>query len=151
MEIFEIKPGLFQSTALDETLPSMHVIIDLEGFRLDVFPPTMKLPTYLYWHILDMPWMPNTDQLWNVARFGFNEWKAGKKVLVHCTQGKNRSGLVNGCILWLNGMSGEEAVKLIQTKRPGALFNPVFKKYLVDLGYCQRYRINFKQGEAKNG
>ncbi len=140
MEIFEIETGLYQSTKIDEfsaVLP-MEVVIDLEG-GFDNF--SIFHPVYLYWHIFDVPFMPNTDQLWNVARFGFNEWKAGKKVLVHCTQGKNRSGLVNGCILWLNGMNGEEAVKLIQTKRPGALFNPVFKNYLVNLG------TRFRRGE----
>lgn len=133
MEVFEIKPRLFQSTAIDDPLEvwNFNLVVDLEGGFDRFFPMT---PTYLYWHIFDIPVVPDTEQLWNVARFAFNAWKGGMKVLVHCTQGKNRSGLVNGCILWLDGMKGEDAVALIRMKRPGALFNPVFVKYLEELG-----------------
>lgn len=135
MEIFEIKPSLFQSTKVDDRMAIVNhkidLVIDLEGGFDDLFTWTMQ--SYLYWHILDMPWMPEIDNLWNVARYGFNAWKAGQKVLVHCTAGRNRSGLVNGCILWLDGMSGIEAVKLIQEKRPGALVNTVFRNYLENL------------------
>jgi hypothetical protein len=130
MEIFEIKPNLFQSTKVDDPLAvlGMDTIIDLEGGFDKLY--DLALHSYLYWHFFDMPWMPDLEELWNVTRFGFNQWKKGDKVLVHCTAGRNRSGLVNGCILWLDGMSGIEAVKLIQEKRPGALVNPVFRNYL---------------------
>jgi hypothetical protein len=137
MEIFEIKPNLFQSTKIDSKVEiacrGIDVVIDLEGGFDDLF--TWSMQSYLYWHILDMPWLPDKYILWNVARYGFNAWKADKdnKVLVHCSMGRNRSGLVNGCILWLDGMSGADAVKLIQEKRPGALTNPVFKNYLENL------------------
>jgi protein-tyrosine phosphatase len=135
MEIFEIQPNLFQSTKIDDawgvTGRDIKTVIDLEGGFDKIF--TAVLDSYLYWHIFDMPWLPDLENLWNVARYGFNAWKADQKVLVHCSMGRNRSGLVNGCILWLDGMSGVEAVKLIQEKRPGALVNPVFKHYLENL------------------
>lgn len=58
-----------------------------------------------------------------------------KKVLVTCAVGKNRSGLVTGLILHdLYGLSGDEAVTVIQAKRPGALSNDSFAEFLRDLG-----------------
>jgi protein-tyrosine phosphatase len=133
MEIFEIKPNLFQSTKIDDpnAVKEMDTVIDLEGGFDTLY--ELNIKSYLYWHILDMPWLPDERNLWNVARYGFNAWKAGQTVLVHCSMGRNRSGLVNGCILWLDEMSGIEAVKLIQKKRPGALVNPVFRNYLENL------------------
>lgn len=133
MEIFEIQPNLFQSTKIDDpnAVKDMDTVIDLEGGFDTLY--TMVIKSYLYWPILDLPWMPEVDNLWNVARYGFNAWKADQKVLVHCSMGRNRSGLVNGCILWLDGISGVDAVKLIQEKRVGALVNSVFKHYLENL------------------
>ena len=136
MKIFEIEPGLFQSTKIDDpnqlSIVGIEVVIDLEG-GFDNEDIAFYLHQYVYWHILDLPFLPNREDLWRVARFGYDAWKFGKRVLVHCTMGRNRSGLINGCILWLNGMTGEDAVRLIQEKRPGALSNPVFASYLKTL------------------
>ena len=135
MEIFEIKPNLFQGTKIDHAIEiiehKIDTIIDLEGGIDNLY--SFSFNSYLYWHILDAPWLPNIENLWNISRYAFNCWKQEMRVLVHCSMGKNRSGLVNGCILWLDGMIGAEAVKLIQEKRPGALFNPIFKNYLENL------------------
>jgi len=53
--------------------------------------------------------------------------RGGKKVLVSCAQGINRSGLLTALTLReLTGMSGLDAVRLIRRKRPGALSNESF-------------------------
>ncbi len=85
MKIFEIVPGLFQSTEIDDkfevTKLGIDVVIDLEGGLDDIYYWSIK--SYLYWHILDVPWLPDLDHLWNMARYGFNAWKQGEKVLTH--------------------------------------------------------------------
>jgi protein-tyrosine phosphatase len=57
---------------------------------------------------------------------------AGKKVLVTCMAGLNRSGLVTAMALRkLTGAKGADIIKLIQTKREGALFNQTFVRYIL--------------------
>ena len=137
MEIVEIKPGLYQSSAfIDQDFSHLKklgigVVIDLEGGFDPQFP---GLSSYLYWPIEDMPWLPDKEQLHSVAEYGYRMWKKSQqKVLVHCSGGLNRSGLVNGVILNCDGMPGKDAVKLIREKRPGALFNLIFANYLENL------------------
>jgi len=60
-------------------------------------------------------------------------YKKKMKVLVHCEQGINRASLLNGVILWMKGMRGQEIVNYIRSRRPGALFNQNFVNYLVNL------------------
>jgi len=56
-------------------------------------------------------------------------------VLVHCQAGLNRSSLIVGRALILEGMSGNDAVELIREKRsPACLCNPSFEVYLRNLG-----------------
>jgi protein-tyrosine phosphatase len=137
MEIAEIKDGLFQSSAytaqdFDQLKKlGIEVVIDLEGGFDPQYP---ALTSYLFWPIKDVPWLPDKEQLYNVGCFAHSLWRILKKrVLVHCAQGYNRSGLVNGVILNVDGMPGVDAVKLIREKRPGALFNLVFANYLESL------------------
>jgi len=60
-----------------------------------------------------------------------DEYKAGKRILVSCRQGRNRSGLVMALTLHrLFGISGEEAIRLIRSKVPHALANPEFNNFL---------------------
>lgn len=76
--------------------------------------------------------LPDQDILKRVASFGYDlAYKKKMKVLVHCEQGINRASLLNGVILWMKGMRGQEIV--IRSKRPGALFNQNFVSYLVNL------------------
>jgi protein-tyrosine phosphatase len=57
--------------------------------------------------------------------------RRGKKVLVVCNMGLNRSGITNALALWyLTGMSGHACMWHVQTRRPGALFNNDFAAYL---------------------
>jgi len=88
---------------------------------------------YLNWTIEDAG-LPDLDILKIVASFGSDlAYKKKMKVLVHCEQGINRASLINGVILWMKGMNGEEIVNYIRSKRPGALFNQNFVNYLVNL------------------
>ncbi|CAL9425025.1 hypothetical protein SUDANB6_01931 [Streptomyces sp. enrichment culture] len=56
---------------------------------------------------------------------------AGRKVLVRCYHGYNRSGLVVAQVLIRQGRSAEEAIRLVRARRsPWALHNERFVEYL---------------------
>jgi len=60
-----------------------------------------------------------------------HEYRAGKKILVSCMQGRNRSGLVSALTLHLlYGMSGKESKKFVKDRIPNALTNESFNRFL---------------------
>jgi protein-tyrosine phosphatase len=108
------------------------VVIDLEG-DVDLGIPTMPNHIlYLYFPIYDED-LPDMAKLHAVARLAASLVEAGHRVLSHCGMGFNRSALLAGLILVYMGMEGREAVELLRSRRPGALFNEVFADYLRDL------------------
>ena len=108
------------------------VVIDLEG-DLDHGVPTIPNHVlYIYFPIYDED-LPDIPKLHSVARLGAELVRSGHRVLSHCGMGFNRSALVAGLILLEMGMSGEEVVRHLRARRPGALFNEVFANYLLSL------------------
>ncbi|HEY9207003.1 MAG TPA: hypothetical protein VIO58_13910 [Candidatus Methanoperedens sp.] len=106
------------------------VCIDLAG---GIDPDASDFKIYLKWTIEDAG-LPDLDILNFIASFGYDlVYKKKMKVLVHCEKGINRASLLNGVILWMKGMRGQEIVNYIRNKRAGALFNPNFVNYLVNL------------------
>lgn len=63
------------------------------------------------------------------------EHKNGRKILVTCFAGRNRSGLVTGLTLMKRfGLTGESAIAEVKERRgEHALTNPVFTNYLKSL------------------
>jgi protein-tyrosine phosphatase len=65
------------------------------------------------------------------SRVVASRFRQGKKVLVSCMQGRNRSGLVTALALHrIYGMAGERCRGYIRSKVPHALTNPSFNKFL---------------------
>jgi hypothetical protein len=57
--------------------------------------------------------------------------KQGKRALVTCAMGLNRSGIISALALWYaTGRPGHECVALVQRKRRSALCNHWFVEYL---------------------
>ncbi len=57
--------------------------------------------------------------------------EAGRRVLVRCYSGYNRSGLVVAHSLIRRGLTANEAIRLIRARRsPWALHNELFVEYL---------------------
>jgi len=78
---------------------------------------------------------PASDEIYSelekIADYAYLDWKAGKKCLVRCQAGINRSGLVVALMLMRDGVSAEEAINLIRSKRSEyCLENPHFVDYL---------------------
>lgn len=68
------------------------------------------------------------------SRVAARAFREGKKVLISCMQGRNRSGLVMALTLHrLYGMAGERCREYIRNKRPHALTNDSFNKFLDNL------------------
>ena len=134
MEVWKIREGLYQSSKIDD--PKLfesfefNAVIDLEGGFDEI---EKKDLIYLYFHFYDAPYLPSIKKLRVVSNFGFCLWRSGARVLVHCSQGRNRSSLVNGVILNLLGFPGGEAADIITRARPGALSNPMFRIYVNSL------------------
>jgi hypothetical protein len=74
----------------------------------------------------------NLPRIHALAKWAFAEWSSGRRVLVRCQAGLNRSGLVTALVLMHAGYSAEEAIELIRERRsPYALFNERFAEYLL--------------------
>jgi protein-tyrosine phosphatase len=87
---------------------------------------------YIYFPIFDEG-LPDLNKLHALAMLGARLVANGERVLAHCGMGFNRSALIAGLVLTYLGMNGEDAVALVRTKRPGALFNENFAAYLTAL------------------
>lgn len=75
---------------------------------------------------------PEQDLFW-LVREAHQDWKSGKRVLIRCQAGLNRSGLIMALVLIREGHTPEEAIELIRDKRcESALCNDRFVAYLVE-------------------
>lgn len=78
----------------------------------------------------DSAWVP-VEEAQAAARVLADEHRVGRKILVVCNMGLNRSGLVTALTLWhLSGRPGVECLWQVQSRREGALFNHEFSTYL---------------------
>ena len=74
----------------------------------------------------------DAEELERIADWAFIEWKKGRRVLIRCQAGMNRSGLVTALVLMRDKKSAKEAIQIIREKRdPDALSNPSFLDYLL--------------------
>ena len=75
----------------------------------------------------------NVEELFDIVRLAHADWKRGKRVLIRCQAGWNRSGLITALVLIREGMGAREAIDLIREKRSEwALCNKSFEKFLIE-------------------
>ena len=132
---------LYLSPDIDDWDPlenlRISAVIDMDG-DLDIGVPTVpNHMLYIYFPIFDED-LPDLEKLHAVARMGAGLIKSGHKLLSHCGMGFNRSALMAGLIMIYLGKTGPDAVELIRQRRPGALFNENFAKYLMSLQQAPR-------------
>ncbi|HTQ81358.1 MAG TPA: dual specificity protein phosphatase family protein [Thermoanaerobaculia bacterium] len=125
---------LYLSPRIDDWKPlhdhGISVIFDLDGDLDSGIPTTPNEVLYIYFPIYDED-LPDLQKLHALAKLGAELVGHGQKVLSHCGMGFNRSALLAGLILIYLGFTGQEAVNLLRSRRPGALFNSVFCDYLL--------------------
>ncbi|HEY2220504.1 protein-tyrosine phosphatase family protein [Actinomycetospora sp.] len=120
----EIVPGLWQSGHPE---PGEHwdAVFDLSGEE----PPLEDVEFYVHWLIEDGP-APDLDTLVALADLVRSMRAAGKRVLVHCAAGINRSGLLAAASLIREGTDPDDAIATVRAARAGALNNPEFVEAL---------------------
>ena len=72
------------------------------------------------------PWPADEDTLVALADLVRSMRASGKRVLVHCAAGMNRSGLLSAASLIRDGWSADDAMEAVRDARHGALNNPEF-------------------------
>jgi hypothetical protein len=122
----EIVPGVWQSGSPQ---PGEHwdAVIDLDCSA----PPLEGVAFYAHWPIEDGP-APETAVLVALADLVNDLRRGGKRVLIHCAAGINRSGLLAAAALIRDGMEADEAVETVRARRPGVLNNPEFVRQLIE-------------------
>ena len=140
MELFQIDDDgrLFISPAIDDwnaaATCGIDVVIDLEGGLDACIPTDTDQCVYIYFPITDdNEQMPPVNKLRAIAKLGASLIADGHRVLSHCGLGYNRSALVAGLILVELGMPGPVAVERLRQRRPGALYNDGFARFLESL------------------
>ena len=138
----EILPNLWQGGTDDDDLVHttegrLPTYSDFKEFDVVVSLSAYSMP--MGWMVKEyrfgFPDGPASDEIYaeieKIADYAYLDWKAGKKCLVRCQAGINRSGLVVALMLMREGMSAEDAITLIRKQRNQyALDNAHFVDYL---------------------
>lgn len=120
-------------SALDEAVLGMSLVIDCAGDM-----PAALRAAAAYWVAcvfadLDAPPM-HYDRIEASVRTAAESARTddgAERVVILCTHGMNRSGLLTGLLLRELGLSGEAAVARIAAARPGALSNEAFRRIVL--------------------
>lgn len=124
--VFQITDGLFQSgTQLLEPRDCREF-----DFTVNLAHEDGPCKADIHWGIDDGP-LPNTNHLNELAKIVAKRVHRGDAVLVFCSAGINRSSLVSAlALVYIKGISGQQAIEEVRRGRPGALNNPNFVDYL---------------------
>lgn len=137
----EVHPGLWVSPLPERTWTLDEWGVGLVVTLTEELPPQAarrlqeegRSTMLLHWPILDGD-RPDMDQALLVAGTAARAVESGTKVLVHCQEGWNRSGLVAALtVRELRGCTGKEALAQVQERRPGTLGNEEFAAALREL------------------
>jgi protein-tyrosine phosphatase len=108
------------------------------GYVISLYPSeryALGHHTRLFQHTLyDSADLPDPEELRGIAA-EVNACVSLGKTLVHCQAGLNRSGLVAGLALVLDGMTPADAIALLRERRsPAVLCNETFETWLLAQG-----------------
>jgi ADP-ribose pyrophosphatase YjhB (NUDIX family)/protein-tyrosine phosphatase len=112
----EVVPGLWMGGNRQPPTSDLFDAVLTLGYRAKVI-AGIPVEDQLEWRIADAERPPPAEGLASVVAFVLERWQAGKRVLVRCELGLNRSGLIVGLVLVASGMSGDDAVAAIGKAR----------------------------------
>ena len=75
---------------------------------------------YKHSHISDFQ-AASLEQLNEIIRFIDEKIAQSKPVMVHCGEGKGRTGSILAAYLVSHGLGADEAIRLVREKRPGSI------------------------------
>lgn len=152
----EILPGLFMGGTADEdvvNVPKQLRNLD-EQIPFDSVVTCYSWAQPMGWHVHENRFgfadglieESTFQKLVSIAHWLHKEWKSGKRCLIRCQAGWNRSGLCTALVLLTEGYTPQEALTLIRSKRsPQALSN----KHFVDLLYAYSSKIDSEEMAKK--
>ena len=112
----------------------IDLVVDVADPHLLLAADRLGTTTYRKEALVDGPELPATAILDELVRDVVTAVTGGRRVLVACAGGRNRSGLVLGLALReLLACSGAEALCLVQSRREDALNNATFAQHLAAL------------------
>ena len=137
----EILPGLWQGGTEDHHVIGNPIPVDHYRFQ---FP--FDFVVTLYADAQPAPWgvqelrfgfydagltPENAKIAIEIAQIAYDQWQRGRRVLIRCQAGVNRSGLISALVLMLHGHSADDAIALLRYRRsPLVLFNRNFEQWL---------------------
>jgi hypothetical protein len=76
----------------------------------------------------------DVERLRRAVYLAYEDWRNGKRVLIRCQAGLNRSGLVTALVLMRAGFTAQDAIDRIRSLRDEqCLYNKGFVKFLLNL------------------
>jgi protein tyrosine/serine phosphatase len=112
----------------------IDVVLDLAD--ADAYPPAEQIDglIYLKCPLVDQEDLPDPGLTLRLAALVAGLVRDGHQALVHCTFGRNRSGLVVTLVVReLLGLSGSDALAYVQARRDRAANNDTFAEWLASL------------------
>ncbi len=109
----------------------IDVVVDLAD--PDAYPPAEEIAglTYLKCPLVDGDTIPDPTVTTGLAGLVAGLVRDGRQALVHCTFGRNRSGLLVALVVReLLGLSGADALAHVQARRARAVNNESFATWL---------------------
>ena len=112
----------------------IDVVLDLAD--PDAYPPAEHIEglIYLKCPLVDAEDLPEPGLTLRLAALVAGLVRDGHQALVHCTFGRNRSGLMATLVVReLLGLTGADALEYVQTRRDRAANNETFAEWLASL------------------
>jgi protein-tyrosine phosphatase len=119
----------------------IDVVLDLAD--PDAFPPASQIDglVYLKCPLVDQEDVPEPGLTLRLAGLVAGLVEDGHQALVHCTFGRNRSGLMATLVVReLLGLSGADALAYVRERRDGVANNESFEQWLTTLEAPARQR-----------
>lgn len=140
----EILPGLWQGgTDDDDVVHSRHRTVGVTLSDFDFVTTLYASANPVDWFVQEIRYGIydsemqdfDLDELIGVVNMTHAAWKRGKRVLIRCQAGWNRSGLVTALVLLKEGYSPRKAIRMLRERRsPWALCNATFERWIIDEG-----------------
>lgn len=112
----------------------IDLVVDVADPELRLEPERLGPIVYCKEALIDGPELPAAAIMERLVKDVVTAVREGKRVLVACAGGRNRSGLVVAlAVREILGCSGAEALQLVQSRRENALNNMTFAGHLAAL------------------
>ncbi len=117
----------------------IDVVVDVSDPDQQPDPRDVQDLDYRKCPLTDGDELPDEEQVAELVRHVVDSVRNGRRVLVHCSFGKNRSGfVVTLAVRELLGVTGAEAVTHVRSRRHRAVNNKTFAAYVESLPVPER-------------